>query len=255
MARSTKDPAPKRGRSKGPGKGEPGDSPPEAGNAPRTRTAKSLSKDAPRASSSFAAQVGFGSGARAPLGDDKSKGYLVGQLLIAMPTMMDPRFQRTVIFMCAHDERGAMGLVLNRLIEALTFPELLKQLGIEPEKTSQRPIHFGGPVDMGRGFVLHSDDYNQDGTVLVKPGYSVTATVDILHAIAKGEGPIESLLALGYAGWGPGQLDDEIQANGWLHAPADHTLVFDPNLESKWERAMAKIGVDLSVLSGEAGHA
>ncbi len=241
MARSTKDPAPKRGRPKAPGGGEAKKGPGRGEFDGDERRLK--------------VEHGEGSDFHSRLRQGKTEGYLTGQLLIAMPTMMDPRFQRTVIFMCAHDERGAMGLVVNRLIEALTFPELLKQLGIDQAKSSERPIHFGGPVDMGRGFVLHSDDYNQEGTVSVKPGYAVTATVDILHAIAKGEGPIESLLALGYAGWGPGQLDDEIQNNGWLHAPADHTLVFDPNLESKWQRAMAKIGVELSVLSGEAGHA
>jgi putative transcriptional regulator len=237
MAKSTKDPAPKRERPRA-AAGEPK---PES--APGERGA------------GFKLEQGAGSELHSRLSEGSTEGYLTGQLLIAMPAMMDPRFQRTVIFMCAHDERGAMGLVVNRLIEALTFPELLKQLGIDDGKPSERPIHFGGPVDMGRGFVLHSDDYNREGTVSVKPGYSVTATVDILHAIAKGEGPIDSLLALGYAGWGPGQLDDEIQKNGWLHAPADPRLVFDPDLESKWERAMAKIGVDLSVLSGEAGHA
>jgi putative transcriptional regulator len=235
MPKSTKDPGAKRERAKRPAAGSAGDG--------RRERPMGLGAEADEGD------------LRSRLGGGAAQGYLTGQLLIAMPTMMDPRFQRTVIFMCAHDERGAMGLVLNRLIEALTFPELLKQLGIDNAETSERPIHFGGPVDMGRGFVLHTDDYNQDGTVSVKPGYSVTATVDILHAMAKGKGPAECLLALGYAGWGPGQLDDEIQANGWLHAPADPSLVFDPDLASKWERAMAKIGVDLSVLSGEAGHA
>jgi putative transcriptional regulator len=236
MPKSPKDPIPKRDRPK------------RAGVDPLAGVSKGR---APR----LEMEHGEANELHQRLSEGSTEGYLTGQLLIAMPTMMDPRFQRTVIFMCAHDERGAMGLVLNRLIEALTFPELLKQLGIDNAETEERPIHFGGPVDMGRGFVLHSDDYNQDGTVPVKPGYSVTATVDILHAMAKGDGPQNCLLALGYAGWGPGQLDDEIQANGWLHAPADPKLVFDPDLESKWERAMAKIGVDLTVLSGEAGHA
>ncbi len=185
-----------------------------------------------------------------------SQGYLTGQLLIAMPAMRDPRFTRTVIYMCAHNSEGAMGLVVNRLVGSLTFPELLTQLGIDvPERKRDLRIHFGGPVDSGRGFVLHSDDYTQDGTLMVEGGVALTATVDILKRIAGGAGPRHSLLALGYAGWGPGQLDSEIQANGWLHAPADDAIVFDEDLDGKWQRAIGKIGVDVSLLSGEAGHA
>lgn len=185
-----------------------------------------------------------------------SQGYLTGQLLIAMPTMRDPRFTRTVIYMCAHNSEGAMGLVVNRLVGSLTFPELLTQLGIDvPERKRDLRIHFGGPVESGRGFVLHSDDYTQDGTLMVEGGVALTATVDILKQIAGGSGPHHSLLALGYAGWGPGQLDSEIQANGWLHAPADDAIVFDEDLDGKWQRAIGKIGVDVSLLSGEAGHA
>jgi putative transcriptional regulator len=186
----------------------------------------------------------------------QSSGYLTGQLLIAMPTMRDPRFTRTVIYMCAHNSEGAMGLVVNRLIGSLSFPELLTQLGIDmPDRTRDLRIHFGGPVDAGRGFVLHSDDFTQDGTLMVEDGIALTATVEILKQIAGGGGPRQSLLALGYAGWGPGQLDSEIQANGWLHAPADQAIVFDDNLDGKWQRAIGKIGVDVSLLSGEAGHA
>jgi len=186
----------------------------------------------------------------------QASGYLTGQLLIAMPTMRDPRFTRTVIYMCAHNAEGAMGLVVNRLVGSLTFPELLQQLGIEvADRKRDLRIHFGGPVDSGRGFVLHSDDYTQDGTLMVEGGIALTATVDILKQIASGGGPSQSLLALGYAGWGPGQLDSEIQANGWLHAPADQSIVFDSDLDGKWQRAINKIGVDVSLLSGEAGHA
>ncbi|MBM3573463.1 MAG: YqgE/AlgH family protein [Alphaproteobacteria bacterium] len=186
----------------------------------------------------------------------QASGYLTGQLLIAMPTMRDPRFTRTVIYMCAHNAEGAMGLVVNRLVGSLTFPELLQQLGIEvSNRKRDLRIHFGGPVDSGRGFVLHSDDYTQDGTLMVEGGIALTATVDILKQIASGSGPRLSLLALGYAGWGPGQLDSEIQANGWLHAPADDAIVFDEDLDGKWQRAIGKIGVDVSLLSGEVGRA
>ena len=181
---------------------------------------------------------------------------LVGQLLVAMPGMRDPRFAKTVVYMCAHSPEGAMGLVLNRALESLTFSDLLEQLGIAPPPAGDAiHIHFGGPVETGRGFVLHSRDYKQDGTLVVAGDISLTATVDILRAIAAGQGPRHHLLALGYAGWGPGQLDGEIRANGWLHVAADEALVFDPNLDSKWDRAMAKIGIDPRMLSDAAGHA
>lgn len=183
-------------------------------------------------------------------------GYLTGQLLIAMPGMPDPRFARTVIYVCAHSAEGAMGIVVNRLFGSITFPDLLEQLGIEAGFAMQgRRVHFGGPVEAARGFVLHSADYLQDGTLQVDEDVALTATVDVLRAMAEGGGPRRSLLALGYAGWGEGQLDAEIQANGWLHAPADAGLLFDDDIDTKWERAIAKLGVSLSMLSGEAGHA
>ncbi|MGE5779501.1 MAG: YqgE/AlgH family protein [Hyphomicrobiales bacterium] len=181
---------------------------------------------------------------------------LVGQLLVAMPGMRDPRFAKTVVYMCAHSPEGAMGLVLNRILESLTFGDLLEQLGIAPPPAGHAiNVHFGGPVETGRGFVLHSSDYKQDGTLVVASDFSLTATVDILRAIAAGQGPRHHLLALGYAGWGPGQLDGEIRANGWLHVAADEALVFDASLDSKWDRAMAKIGIDPRMLSDAAGHA
>jgi putative transcriptional regulator len=152
--------------------------------------------------------------------------------------------------------REEPGLVVNRVLDQLTFPELLEQIGIH----SNRPVddirvHFGGPVESGRGFVLHSIDFRTDGTLVVDDAIGLTASVDILKAIAAGQGPRQSLLALGYAGWGPGQLESEIQANGWLNVQADETLVFDSELETKWARAMSKLGVDSSMLSGVAGHA
>lgn len=181
---------------------------------------------------------------------------LVGQLLVAMPGMPDLRFAKTVIYVCAHSSEGAMGLVINRVIESLTFPDLLQQLGIDFVGGGERiDIHFGGPVETGRGFVLHTPDYVQEATLVVDEEMALTATIDILKAIADGGGPRRHLLALGYAGWGPGQLDAEIKANGWLHVAADDALVFGPDLDSKWERAMGKIGIDPRMLSDEAGHA
>ncbi|WP_454018654.1 YqgE/AlgH family protein [Azospirillum sp. Marseille-Q6669] len=186
----------------------------------------------------------------------KSSDYLTGQLLIAMPGMTDPRFQRTVIYMCAHNDDGAMGLVVNRLFGSVTFEDLLEQLEIEiQEPIANMPVHYGGPVESGRGFVLHSTDYVRDGTLVVDDEVALTATIDILRAISEDRGPRRNLLLLGYAGWGPGQLDAEIQANGWLNVPCDETLLFDPELDTKWERSIAKLGVSLSMLSAEAGHA
>jgi putative transcriptional regulator len=183
-------------------------------------------------------------------------GYMTGQLLIAMPTMSDPRFERTVIYMCAHSADGAMGLVVNKQADEIDFPELLSQLEIETEGVKEPiPVLVGGPVETGRGFVLHSLDYRQDSTLEVSDDVGLTATVDILRSIAEGEGPAHSLLTLGYAGWSAGQLDDEIQANGWLNVSADISLLFDGALGEKWDRAVRKVGIDPSFLSADAGHA
>ncbi|MEE8333809.1 MAG: YqgE/AlgH family protein [Alphaproteobacteria bacterium] len=183
-------------------------------------------------------------------------GYLTGDLLVAMPQMQDPRFARTVVYICAHTADGAMGLVINKLVDSVSFPDLLEQLNIADVPIGKDiQVHFGGPVDTGRGFVLHTPDYVQDATLVINDTMALTATVDILKAVAEGTGPRASLLALGYAGWAPGQLDSEIQANGWLNVPADRQLVFGENLDSMWERAMDKIGIDFSKLSGDAGPA
>jgi putative transcriptional regulator len=186
---------------------------------------------------------------------DANDSPLVGQLLVAMPGMPDPRFAKTLIYVCAHNPEGAMGLVVNRALETLSLGSLLAQLGIDAGRVSDQPVYFGGPVETGRGFVLHSCDYEHDGTLVVTESVALTATVDILRAIAAGSGPRRHLLALGYAGWGPGQLDSEIRANGWLHVDADDALVFDDEVEDKWDRAMAKIGIDPRMLSDHAGHA
>ena len=182
--------------------------------------------------------------------------YFTGQLLIAMPGMRDEQFYKTVIYVCAHTDDGAMGLILNQVINGLSFPSLIEQLGIEEAVNDPTvPIHFGGPVESGRGFVLHSNEYQRDATLEVDDSVSLTATIDVLKAIAEGRGPKQSLLALGYAGWGPGQLDDEIRANGWLQVPADMNLIFGDNQVNKWELSIAKIGIDPVMLSDEAGHA
>lgn len=182
--------------------------------------------------------------------------YMVGHLLVAMPTMPDPRFAKSVIYMCAHNDDGAMGLVINRPMADFTFPDLLEQLNISARAdTSSINIQFGGPVEQGRGFVLHSPDYRHETTMVVDDGVALTATTDILKAIADGHGPARKLLALGYAGWGPGQLDQEILQNGWLSVEADPDLVFEGDLSTKWQGALDKLGIDLSVLSDAAGHA
>ena len=187
--------------------------------------------------------------------NDKSS-YFEGQMLVAMPQMSDTRFSRTVIYLCAHSADGAMGLVVNRLIESITFPDLLEQLNVDTvPAVDQIRVHFGGPVESGRGFVLHSDDYMQDTTLMIQEGVALTATLDVLRAMADGTGPRRSMLALGYAGWAPGQLDAEIQANGWLNVSADQDLIFGSNLDGKWNSALDKLGINLSALSGVAGHA
>ena len=194
----------------------------------------------------------------------KAETVLKGQLLIAMPLMTDRRFARSVIYMCAHSDDGAMGLIINHRADHISFPELLERLGIVPHGADDgiandildRQVHVGGPVETGRGFVLHSADYYaNDSTLPIDREVSLTASVEILKAIASGDGPMHAMLALGYAGWSAGQLENEIQANGWLHCPPDLDLLFDPDLEAKYERALAKIGIDPSHLVSDAGHA
>jgi putative transcriptional regulator len=202
---------------------------------------------------------------RAKTRKDRANRYLDGQFLVAMPVMTDKRFARSVIYLCAHSAQGAMGLIVNQRAPHISFPQLLGQLSItadgEHGKAEQPDlidldVHVGGPVDTGRGFVLHSSDYfAADSTLAIDESVSLTATVDILKAIAGGKGPNQAILALGYAGWRPGQLESEIAANGWLHCPGDPDLLFDRNLDQKYERAMSKIGVDPSHLVSEAGHA
>ena len=183
--------------------------------------------------------------------------FLDGQLLIAMPGMGDLRFERSVIFMCAHSAEGAMGLIVNKPTPELSFADLLAQLKIPASVDLKRTrVHFGGPVEHGRGFVLHSSEYSvAESSLSVSPDFAMTATVDILQDMAKGAGPQRSLLALGYAGWGPGQLEGEIQANGWLTAPAESELVFELRDQEKWSAALHSIQIDPRLLSTEGGRA
>ena len=189
---------------------------------------------------------------------------LNGQLLIAMPGIGDPRFDRAVVYLCSHSEDGAMGLVINRPADDIAFVDLLQQLNVIP---GDRPVSFpakardihvihGGPVETSRGFVLHSVDHEKEyGSITINPEVQLSADINILHAIARGDGPDRVAFALGYAGWAAGQLEAEIQDNGWLLCPADGDLVFDEYFETKYERALASIGVDLAMLSGAAGRA
>lgn len=197
-------------------------------------------------------------------GEASGVGYLDGQLLIAMPVMDDERFARSVIYLCAHSSEGAMGIIVNRPAGSIDFPQLLVQLDIInkaeqiklPGSAEDMKVMKGGPVDTGRGFVLHSSDFFiKDATLPIDDGICLTATLDILKAIAAGSGPKHAILALGYAGWAPGQLENEIQHNGWLHCPADPDLIFGDDIDEKYQRALDKIGIDLAMLSNEAGHA
>lgn len=191
-------------------------------------------------------------------------GFLDGHLLIAMPGMADTRFARSLVYICAHSADGAMGIVVNKLADEIRFHELLVQLGIVkteeegrlPPRLDEIRVHRGGPVETGRGFVLHSADFFlESATLPIADGVCLTATLEILRAIAQGRGPGSALLALGYAGWAPGQLEFEMQSNGWLHCDPDRSILFDADLDSKYDRALAKIGVEPAMLSSEAGHA
>ncbi|HET7912686.1 MAG TPA: YqgE/AlgH family protein [Pseudolabrys sp.] len=192
------------------------------------------------------------------------RGYLDGQMLIAMPAMSDERFARAVIYVCAHSTEGAMGIIVNQPAQNIKFPDLLVQLEVIPAaeriqlpgRAEDVKVLKGGPVETGRGFVLHSADFFiENSTLPIDEGICLTATLDILKAIARGKGPASAILALGYAGWAPGQLEEEIQQNGWLHCTADPELIFGQDTDMKYEKALRKIGIDLGMLSSEAGHA
>ncbi|MEW6454342.1 MAG: YqgE/AlgH family protein [Pseudomonadota bacterium] len=197
-------------------------------------------------------------------GAGPERGYLDGQMLIASPGMSDERFAKSVIYVCAHSSEGAMGIVVNQPAKHISFPDLLVKLDVIPAadliqlppRAGGVKVLKGGPVETERGFVLHSSDFFiENSTLPIDKGICLTATLDILKAIAKGAGPESALLALGYAGWAPGQLDNEMQQNGWLHCPADPALLFSTNIEEKYDLAMRKIGIRPGMLSSEVGHA
>jgi putative transcriptional regulator len=201
---------------------------------------------------------------RKTAGKKSARGYLDGQMLIAMPAMGDERFSRAVIYVCAHSTEGAMGIVVNQPAGNINFPDLLVQLEVIPaverielpNNAEAVKVLKGGPVETGRGFVLHSADFFiENSTLPIDEGICLTATLDILKAIATGGGPVSAILALGYAGWAPGQLENEIQQNGWLHCQADRELIFGTDTGAKYEKALRKIGIDPGMLSSEVGHA
>jgi putative transcriptional regulator len=188
--------------------------------------------------------------------EPKEPGWLTGQMLIAMPSMSDPRFAQSVIFICAHTADGAMGVLLNRPLRKLKFGDLLGQLGVEPNPPKREiRLGTGGPVDESRGFVLHSADWSAEGSLEVDGTHVLTANLEVLQAIASGGGPERGLLLLGYAGWEAGQLDMEMRQNAWLSAAPDDAIMFDANHETKWQRALAKLHIDPGMLSGTAGQA
>ncbi len=196
------------------------------------------------------------------LTEKRERGFLDGQFLIAMPGMFDSNFARSVVYICAHSDAGAMGFVINRA-QSITFPDVLLHLQLIgqndaimlPDEARHFPIRTGGPVESGRGFVLHSDDYSSNSSIPISDEISLTATLDIVRAISHGRGPRRATMMLGYAGWGSGQLEREIANNGWLNCPASEDLIFDTNLDDKYERALALMGVTPAMLSRDAGHA
>lgn len=189
--------------------------------------------------------------------DDTEAVYLAGKLLIAMPGTTDPQFKRSLVYICAHSSEGAMGLVINRRLPDLSLAAMLTRIGIENHRMlHQKPVHNGGPVERERGFVLHSAEYAAgSATLKVNKGFSMTATMDILEDIAQGIGPVRRLVALGYCGWGPGQLDQEMLDNGWLTLTPGPGLVFSTDDETKWTSALNMLGVQPKLLSATAGHA
>jgi putative transcriptional regulator len=196
------------------------------------------------------------------LTSDRERGCLDGQFLIAMPSMADGNFARSVVYICAHTKAGAMGFMINRP-QAVTFADVLLHLNLIdqndaimlPDTTRNFPVQNGGPVESGRGFVLHSEDYHSDSSIPVSEDILLTATLDIVRAISDGRGPAKATMLLGYAGWGPGQLEREIANNDWLNCAASEELIFDPALSDKYDRALAMLGVSAATLSSQVGHA
>jgi putative transcriptional regulator len=183
---------------------------------------------------------------------------LKGTLLIATPSMSDPRFHKSMIFVCSHDENGAMGLVINNILPGLAFENMIEHFQIpiaKPEKVAQITVLGGGPVETARGFIIHKSDYQLDDTIQISDDYAITGTVDALKAVARGEGPEPMLFILGYAGWSEGQLERELQENAWLTAEPDDSLLFEVPAEQKWKMGLSKLGIEPGFLSAQAGRA
>lgn len=190
--------------------------------------------------------------------DSAAEGYLTGRLLLATPVLRDSGFEKSVVYICSHDARGAMGIVVNQPLKLVEFRDILTQLkldGIEIDPGLLPDVHFGGPVEMTRGFVLHSTDHVHQDTVVLDKNVGITATIEILQDIVMGCGPKNSIFALGYAGWGEGQLEQELQSNAWLSIEADPSLIFDTKTHDKWEKALEILGVSPAQLSSITGHA
>jgi putative transcriptional regulator len=188
--------------------------------------------------------------------NEKNHSYLDGQLLIATPSMTDPRFEKAVILVCVHNAEGAMGIIINKLFADIDFKKLISELNItSTEHTGKLDIHFGGPVEIGYGFVLHSKETIFEGSLPINDQISLNTSIDMIRMLATGNGPENALLALGYTGWGAGQLEEELIQNSWLHAPYDKTLVFCADIKDKWHAALSSIGVELSTLSDSIGRA
>jgi len=194
------------------------------------------------------------------MGQAHKEGYLTGKLLLAMPSMKDPRFERAVIYICSHDENGAMGLVINNKLPGMRFKHLLNELKIKSDieidpAVLKTPLMNGGPVDTGRGFLLHSPDFKVKESIEMDNAIMISGTIDSLKAMADGKGPTDKLIMFGYAGWSASQLDEEIQQNSWLVTNSDPALIFSTDHDEKWRTAVAQLGFDPAMLSGEAGNA
>ncbi len=185
----------------------------------------------------------------------ESATYLTGQFLLAMPGIGDPRFERAVIAICAHDANGAIGIGVGATIAGLGLHEVLTQVGIEPGMAPNAPVHFGGPVETRRGFVLHTSDWGGQDTISVAGRWALSGTLDALRAIAEGRGPSRWLVALGYAGWGEGQLDEEMTRHGWFNVPGDLALLYDTEASERWRKGFAEAGINPSLLASTTGTA
>jgi len=185
----------------------------------------------------------------------ESSAYLTGQILLALPGIGDPRFERAVIAMCAHDEHGALGIGIGQTVSGLGLHELLEQFEIDPGQAPDAPVHFGGPVEPRRGFVLHSPDWGGQDTVDVAGRWALSGTIDVLRAIAEGKGPAHWLVALGYAGWGEGQLDEEMTRHGWFNVPGATDLLYDVDVFKRWEQGFSREGIDPRLLAPSTGTA